>query len=159
MNRRTALRLAAGVAASALLVACAPVPRTPDIVDVAASDARFSTLVAAVQAAGLVETLKGDGPFTVFAPTDEAFAKVPKEKLKKQLQHIALSRTGGAKTDEVLGKTGGGPEGLPHSIIVTEDGVENETTVISEAGETGKADGPSPGSANRAARIRRGATT
>jgi DNA topoisomerase-6 subunit B len=84
--------------------------------------------------------------------------KVPKEKLKKQLQHIALSRTGGTKTDEVLGKTGGGPEGLPHSIIVTEDGVENETTVISEAGETDKADGPSPGSANRAARIRRGAT-
>ncbi|CUQ67052.1 DNA topoisomerase VI subunit B [Candidatus Nitrospira inopinata] len=84
--------------------------------------------------------------------------KVPKEKLKKQLQHIALSRTGGTKTDEVLGKAGGGPEGLPHSIIVTEGGVENETTGASEAGETGRADGPSPGSANRAARIRRGAT-
>ncbi|MCA1957738.1 MAG: DNA topoisomerase VI subunit B [Nitrospira sp.] len=84
--------------------------------------------------------------------------KVPKEKLKKQLQHIALSRTGGTKTDEVLGKTGEGPEGLPHSIIVTEDGVKNETTVISEAGETDKADESSPGEANRAARIRRGAT-
>lgn len=48
-----------------------------DIVDVAASNSDFSTLVAAVKAAGLVETLKGDGPFTVFAPTNEAFAKLP----------------------------------------------------------------------------------
>ena len=48
-----------------------------DIVDTAAADGRFTTLVAAVQAAGLVDTLKGEGPFTVFAPTDEAFAKLP----------------------------------------------------------------------------------
>ncbi|MFZ2422117.1 MAG: fasciclin domain-containing protein, partial [Anaerolineae bacterium] len=48
-----------------------------DIVDTAVADGRFKTLVAAVQAAGLVETLKGEGPFTVFAPTDEAFAKLP----------------------------------------------------------------------------------
>ncbi len=48
-----------------------------DIVDVAASNDDFSTLVAAVQAAGLVDTLKGEGPFTVFAPTNEAFAKLP----------------------------------------------------------------------------------
>lgn len=48
-----------------------------DIVDTAVSAGSFSTLVAAVEAAGLVETLKGDGPFTVFAPTDEAFAALP----------------------------------------------------------------------------------
>jgi uncharacterized surface protein with fasciclin (FAS1) repeats len=52
-----------------------------DLVDTAANDGRFTTLVAAVQAAGLVDTLKSDGalygPFTVFAPTDEAFAKLP----------------------------------------------------------------------------------
>ena len=48
-----------------------------DIVDVAAANGSFSTLVAAVKAAGLVDTLKGDGPFTVIAPTDEAFAKLP----------------------------------------------------------------------------------
>lgn len=48
-----------------------------DIVDTAASAGSFDTLVAAVQAAGLVDTLKGDGPFTVFAPTDEAFAALP----------------------------------------------------------------------------------
>ena len=48
-----------------------------DIVDTAVATGSFKTLVAAVQAAGLVETLKGAGPFTVFAPTDEAFAKLP----------------------------------------------------------------------------------
>ena len=49
-----------------------------DIVAVASSAGSFNTLVAAVKAAGLVETLQGPGPFTVFAPTDEAFAKLPK---------------------------------------------------------------------------------
>lgn len=49
-----------------------------DIVDIAAGNKDFSTLVAAVKAAGLVDTLKGDGPFTVFAPTNEAFEKLPK---------------------------------------------------------------------------------
>ncbi|WP_137297774.1 fasciclin domain-containing protein [Psychromonas sp. SP041] len=48
-----------------------------DIVDVAAENGSFTTLVAALKAGGLVETLKGKGPFTVFAPTDEAFAKLP----------------------------------------------------------------------------------
>ncbi|MDU8910674.1 fasciclin domain-containing protein [Aestuariicoccus sp. MJ-SS9] len=48
-----------------------------DIVDTAVEAGSFSTLVAAVQAAGLVDTLKGEGPFTVFAPTDEAFAALP----------------------------------------------------------------------------------
>jgi uncharacterized surface protein with fasciclin (FAS1) repeats len=48
-----------------------------DIVDTAVANGSFTTLVAAVQAAGLVDTLKGAGPFTVFAPTDEAFKKLP----------------------------------------------------------------------------------
>jgi uncharacterized surface protein with fasciclin (FAS1) repeats len=51
---------------------------TKDIVDTAVGAGKFTTLVAAVKAAGLVDTLKGAGPFTVFAPTDEAFAKLPK---------------------------------------------------------------------------------
>lgn len=51
--------------------------KAADIVDTAVSAGSFNTLVTAVQAAGLVETLKGEGPFTVFAPTDEAFAKLP----------------------------------------------------------------------------------
>ena len=57
-----------------------------DIVDIAASNDNFSTLVAAVKAAGLVDTLKGDGPYTVFAPTNEAFAKLPAGTLKSLLK-------------------------------------------------------------------------
>jgi uncharacterized surface protein with fasciclin (FAS1) repeats len=52
-----------------------------DIVDTAVAAGQFKTLATALQAAGLVETLKGKGPFTVFAPTDEAFAKIPKAQL------------------------------------------------------------------------------
>jgi uncharacterized surface protein with fasciclin (FAS1) repeats len=57
-----------------------------DIVDTAAGAEGFSTLVAAVKAAGLVEVLKGEGPFTVFAPTDEAFKKLPKGTLESLLK-------------------------------------------------------------------------
>jgi uncharacterized surface protein with fasciclin (FAS1) repeats len=57
-----------------------------DIVDTAIEAGSFNTLVAAVQAAGLVETLKGDGPFTVFAPTDEAFAALPEGTLETLLK-------------------------------------------------------------------------
>ena len=57
-----------------------------DIVDTAVSAGSFGTLVAAVQAAGLVDTLKGDGPFTVFAPTDEAFAALPEGTVENLLK-------------------------------------------------------------------------
>ena len=57
-----------------------------DIVDTAVSAGQFNTLVAAVEAAGLVTTLKGDGPFTVFAPTDEAFAALPEGTVENLLK-------------------------------------------------------------------------
>ena len=57
-----------------------------DIVDTAVGAKDFSTLVAAVKAAGLVETLKGDGPFTVFAPTNAAFAKLPEGTVESLLK-------------------------------------------------------------------------
>jgi uncharacterized surface protein with fasciclin (FAS1) repeats len=57
-----------------------------DIVDTAIGAGTFGTLVAAVQAAGLVDTLKGEGPFTVFAPTDEAFAALPEGTVESLLQ-------------------------------------------------------------------------
>jgi uncharacterized surface protein with fasciclin (FAS1) repeats len=59
---------------------------TQDIVGVASSAGTFNTLIAAVKAAGLVETLQGAGPFTVFAPTDEAFAKLPAGTVESLLQ-------------------------------------------------------------------------
>jgi DNA topoisomerase-6 subunit B len=61
--------------------------------------------------------------------------KLPKENLKEQLQKIAMKRTGGEKTDEILGYDGGGPEGLPHSIIVTAEGTEGEAPVLAERNE------------------------
>ncbi len=66
----------------------APMPAEPelgDIVDVAVGAGTFGTLAAALEAAGLVETLKGEGPFTVFAPTDEAFAALPEGLVEKLL--------------------------------------------------------------------------
>ena len=65
---------AAGLVALAVSM---PLAKAADIVDTAVSAGNFKTLVAAVKAAGLVDTLKGKGPFTVFAPTDDAFAKLP----------------------------------------------------------------------------------
>jgi uncharacterized surface protein with fasciclin (FAS1) repeats len=71
-------KLISAVAVSLCLVSAA---NAKDIVDTAVSAGTFKTLATALQAAGLVETLKGDGPFTVFAPTDAAFAKIPKADL------------------------------------------------------------------------------
>ncbi|UCC27008.1 MAG: fasciclin domain-containing protein [Gemmatimonadales bacterium] len=77
MNRIA--RIAAGLAVAAALVAAPASAQLMenDIVDVAVEAGSFATLTAALEAAGLVNVLKGEGPFTVFAPTDEAFAKLP----------------------------------------------------------------------------------
>lgn len=88
---------------------------THDIVDTAVAAGSFTTLVAAVKAAGLVETLKGPGPFTVFAPSDDAFAKLPagtvedlvkpenKAKLTRMLTHHVVA--GRVMAADVSGKT------------------------------------------------------
>jgi uncharacterized surface protein with fasciclin (FAS1) repeats len=85
--------LRAGVAALSLSLLASPsafaggsMVASKDIVDTAVSAGSFKTLTAALDAAGLVETLKGKGPFTVFAPTDEAFAKLPEGTLKSLLK-------------------------------------------------------------------------
>ena len=85
--------LATGVAISmAATVAFADGYMKKDIVDTAVSAGSFNTLVTAVKAADLVDTLKGPGPFTVFAPTDEAFAKIPKDQLDALLKDKAKLR-------------------------------------------------------------------
>ncbi len=75
-----------------------PEPEPMDIVDTAVADGRFQTLVAAVTAAGLVDTLKGEGPFTVFAPTDDAFAKLP----EGTVESLLLPENKQALTDILL---------------------------------------------------------
>ncbi len=69
--------LLASTAAAVFAFSPAAFAQDADIVDTAVAAGSFNTLVAAVEAAGLVETLKGEGPFTVFAPTDDAFAALP----------------------------------------------------------------------------------
>ena len=74
---------------AAAVVAASLSAHAKDIVDTAVSAGNFKTLATALQAAGLVDTLKGPGPFTVFAPTDEAFAKVPTADLDALLKDKA----------------------------------------------------------------------
>jgi uncharacterized surface protein with fasciclin (FAS1) repeats len=109
------IRLAAAALVAAPLALGASVAYAKDIVDTAASAGSFNTLIAALEAAGLEETLKGPGPFTVFAPTDEAFAKLPagtvetllkpenKEKLVQLLTYHVVP--GKVMSDDVAGKT------------------------------------------------------
>ena len=87
MNRRTLLAALAAVAILGTSVHAADAPR--DIVDTAVAAGSFKTLATALQSAGLVDTLKGAGPFTVFAPTDEAFAKLPEGTLNALLKDKA----------------------------------------------------------------------
>jgi len=82
--------LTLGLALGGLLVSAAPAGAQPkDVVDTALAAGTFKTLATALQAAGLVEILKGPGPFTVFAPTDDAFAKIPKADLDALLKDKA----------------------------------------------------------------------
>ena len=104
-----------------------------DLVAVASGADNFKTLVAAVKAAGLVETLQGEGPFTVFAPTDEAFAKLPagtvesllkpenKEKLAAILKyHVVPGKVLAADVKTMEAKTA---QGASVKLRVTDDGV------------------------------------
>jgi len=79
-------RLICLFAATAFTIAAPAVTRAADIVDTAVAAKSFNTLVAAAKAGGLVEALKGDGPLTVFAPTDDAFAKLPEGTVESLLK-------------------------------------------------------------------------
>ena len=138
MKRTTRIWMAAALAAVFTAPAIASAqgnstrdkkPMTKNIVQVAVEAGSFNTLVAAVKAAGLVETLSGPGPFTVFAPTDAAFAKLPagtldalladKEKLTSILTYHVVS--GKVMAADIIKSNGAGPKtvnGLPLDIAV-----------------------------------------
>jgi len=110
-----------------------------DIVDIAVSNDSFSTLVTALQTAGLVETLQSDGPFTVFAPTNEAFAKLPagtleslladKEKLTQILTYHVVS--GKVTSSQVAGLDSATTVQGGNVKIDTSNGVKiNDATVV-----------------------------
>jgi uncharacterized surface protein with fasciclin (FAS1) repeats len=105
-------------------------PATGDLIETAASAGSFTTLAKALQAAGLVETLKGEGPFTVFAPTDEAFAKLPEGTLdallkdKKKLTAILTYHVvpGEVTSDQVAALTSAKTVNGKELSIATSDG-------------------------------------
>jgi transforming growth factor-beta-induced protein len=118
-----------------------------DIVQTAVDAGSFKTLVAAVQAAGLVETLQGEGPFTVFAPTDEAFAKLPKGTVEALLAdkaaltavlmlHVVPGRVMAA---DIVGANGASPRtaGGESLMIAVREGtvrVNDATVVMADVG-------------------------
>ena len=94
--------LAAGATLAAGVFSASLPARAADIVDTAARAGSFNTLVAAVKAAGLVGTLKGKGPFTVFAPTDAAFARLPRGTLASLLKPENKARLASILTYHVV---------------------------------------------------------
>ncbi|WP_135227712.1 fasciclin domain-containing protein [Deinococcus fonticola] len=90
--KRFALLSAALLTTTALAGSGSMVPGRTTIAGIVANDPNFSTLLSAVQAAGLVDTLNGAGPYTVFAPTNAAFAKVPQDQLNALLNDRAKLR-------------------------------------------------------------------
>lgn len=150
MNRRTRLLPAIGAIAAAGAIVAAPamaqhssMPAKPtkNIVQVAASNPQFSTLVSLVKEAGLVKTLSGKGPFTVFAPTNAAFAKVPAEtlaalkadpaKLRAVLTyHVVPGNVPAAKVVTLSGKSVKTAEGSTVRVMVKGKAVMvNDATV------------------------------
>jgi uncharacterized surface protein with fasciclin (FAS1) repeats len=113
-----------------------------DIIDTALSAGNFSTLAAALEAAGLIETLKGDGPFTVFAPTDEAFSKIPAATLSELLRpenkakltailnyHVISGRITGDEVTDLKSATS--LQGQTLRISSTKDGLKiNDAKVL-----------------------------
>lgn len=132
----------AAVALVALVALATPAfAAEKDIVDTAVAAGSFKTLVTAVKAAGLVDTLKGDGPFTVLAPTDEAFAKLPagtvetllkpenKDKLVALLTyHVIPARAMAADVVKLDGKTVKSVQGSPIKVEV-----EGKSVMVNDA--------------------------
>ena len=142
MKRTILLSLSAvaiAVAACSPAASPTPAPATPepsmaaemgDIVEVATEAGSFTTLLEAATAAGLVETLQGEGPFTVFAPTDDAFAALPEGTLEglladpEALKQILLYHVvaGKVTADQVVGLTSADSVAGPAIAIAVEDG-------------------------------------
>lgn len=114
MNKKLGA-LITGVATALVMGSTA---KAADIVDTAVAAGNFKTLAAALEAAGLVETLKGDGPFTVFAPTDDAFAKLPSGTVGSLLEPANKDQLVAILTYHVV------PGNLPAAEVVKYDQAE-----------------------------------
>jgi uncharacterized surface protein with fasciclin (FAS1) repeats len=128
-----------GAAVSLPLAVASVNANAADIVDTAVSADNFTTLVQLVEAAGLVETLKGEGPFTVFAPTDEAFAELPEETLQDLLAPENRDQLRAILTYHVV------PSEVPSSAAVGEmvelETVEGSALTVDGTGDSVMVDG------------------
>ena len=127
------------------MLAVASPATAADIVDTAVTNGNFKTLTAALQAAGLVDTLKGKGPYTVFAPTDEAFKKLPagtvenllKPENKAQLQKVLTYHVvaGNVKSGDLKGKSTSAQtvEGTAVRIDASGNAVKVNDAVVTQA--------------------------
>ena len=133
------LLLVAGLVVAAPFFVTAKEDKVGNIVEVAVGNKDFSTLVAAVKAAGLVETLSGEGPFTVLAPTNAAFAKIDKEKLETVLKdkelltkiltaHVLKGKVLAADVIKADGKEVETLQGSKYKVVV-----DGKTVMIGEA--------------------------
>jgi uncharacterized surface protein with fasciclin (FAS1) repeats len=134
MNRRFALKGLMAAAGIAAISACTPMNSTPTIAEIASSNSDFSTLVAAASAAGLVDTLNSDGPLTVFAPTNEAFAALPDGTVETLLKPENKDKLAGILAYHVV------PGNFPASTLVGKRG-----TLTSAQGGTLHTDGRNSG--------------
>ncbi|MEO1200451.1 MAG: fasciclin domain-containing protein [Pseudomonadota bacterium] len=133
------LTLAASASIAALIAVTPAQSADMDIVDTAVSAGSFETLVAAVQAAGLVDTLKGEGPFTVFAPTDEAFAALPEGTVESLLEEENRDQLTAILTYHVVpGKVMSGDLAGQSLSVAT---VEGSEVAIDATGESVMVDG------------------
>jgi uncharacterized surface protein with fasciclin (FAS1) repeats len=134
-----------GAAVAVPLLVGGTAAHAADIVETAANAGSFDTLVAAVEAAGLAETLKGEGPFTVFAPTDEAFARLPEGTVDSLLQlenrdQLVALLTYHVVHGKVLSSDLAGQEmevataqGSPVSIDATDGAVKVDEATVTQA--------------------------
>jgi uncharacterized surface protein with fasciclin (FAS1) repeats len=134
-----------GAYALAAMLAVASPAAAADIVETASASGSFKTLVAALQAAGLVDTLRGKGPFTVFAPTDEAFKKLPagtvetllKPENRAQLQKVLTYHVvaGNVMSGDLKGKTTNAQtvEGSAVRIDASGNAVKVDDAVVTKA--------------------------
>ena len=126
-------RVGAFVVASAFMAANIFAAAEKDIVDTAVEAGSFKTLAAALKAADLIETLKGKGPFTVFAPTDEAFAKLPKGTVEELLKPENKAKLAGILTYHVVAGKVEGKDAVKLKSAKTVNGASFKITA-SDAG-------------------------
>ena len=145
---RTARRLAAAALAAVFVAGCASVPSPVTVTDTAARTARLSTLSRLIGEAGLADTLRGPGPFTVFAPSDEAFKAVPaktlaelgsdRELLKSVLAfHVVPGKLSAAEVKNGNAKTVNGANvalAKAGDIVTVEDAVVTQPDVAASNG-------------------------